>query len=349
MELFAAHRQWAKRPDDERFPDLESLYRATKSYAEHATQKEVAVSDLRVEKQDEDIVLMGRRDVPARFTHWGFGQLCVKLGAPAAYLRSLPATLAAQNLNHGLKIQPPNNVQLLFHENGNLVLRAITSERYHRIWNWEVAERLLGLNGWEPATPDQPFEKTTALYASDHDMFVFLRNPNLYIKEPGTDSPLYRGVIVQNSEVGASALKFMSFLYRYMCGNHIIWGASQVIDFSLRHIGTVRERMELFHGKIRQYMESSANEEQQKIATARSHMLGGTKEEVLDFLFGKRSLLLSRRSLEAGYDAVIEEQDGSPRSVWGMMQGLTRYSQSTPYADERQRIDTAAGKLMELV
>ena len=38
----------------------------------------------------------------ARLTHYAFGQLAGRVGAPASYIRNLPATLAAQNLNYGL-------------------------------------------------------------------------------------------------------------------------------------------------------------------------------------------------------------------------------------------------------
>jgi hypothetical protein len=75
--------------------------------------------------------------------------------------------------------------------------------------------------------------------------------------------------------------------------------------------------------------------------------IGDTKESVLDKLFGMRSLVLTRKTLEAGYDAVNYAQDGDPRTVWGMVQGLTRHSQTVAYADARTAIDTAAGKLME--
>ena len=38
--------------------------------------------------------------------------------------------------------------------------------------------------------------------------------------------------------------------------------------------------------------------------------------------------------------------DGSPRSPWGMANGVTRLSQITPYADARNNLDMAAGKIL---
>jgi hypothetical protein len=157
MEIFKAHRQWATRPEDERFTSLQALHAACKAYANDAAEKSMPFADLRVENVEGDVQLVGKANVPAKLTHWAFGQLCSRLEAPASYLRELPATLACQNLNHGLArhVEDAKDAlaNLLFHKNGGLLLRAITTDSYTRIWNYEVAERLLDLEGqgWAPA------------------------------------------------------------------------------------------------------------------------------------------------------------------------------------------------------
>jgi hypothetical protein len=204
--------------------------------------------------------------------------------------------------------------------------------------------------GWQPARPDfnSSPDDFPALYASDHDMFAFLCNSNITISEPGNPDSLKRGVIVENSEVGAAALKLTRFLYRAMCGNHIIWGATQVTDISIRHVGEAREKWGLWATEIRRYAEESASDEEAKIARAKSRMIAATKEEVLDKLFGLRSLNLTRKVIEAGYDAVLPAQDGDPRTPWGITQGITRHSQTIPFTDQRNNIDRAAGKILEI-
>jgi hypothetical protein len=99
--------------------------------------------------------------------------------------------------------------------------------------------------------------------------------------------------------------------------------------------------------ELRRYAAQSALDDERKIADAKTRLIGHTKEQVLDKLFGMRQLGLTRSTIDAGYDAVIQSQDGAPETVWGMVQGLTRHSQSIPYADHRVMIDRAAGKLME--
>lgn len=357
MELFKAHSQWSTRPSDERFESLGALYAATKDYAASAREKEVDFRDLRVEAVDSDVQLVGSKGNPAKLTHWAFGQLCARLSAPASYLRDLPATLACQNLNFGLKqrIADAANssvAKLLFHSNGSLLLRALTSDSYERIWNHEVAERLCDMEArgdWEPARPDiRVIDSRLPLYASDHDMFAFLRSTSKTVVEAGRAEPLYRGFIVENSEVGASALKLTRFLYREMCGNHIIWGASKVVDLSLRHVGSVRAKWGLFAAQARKWSDESVSDEQAIIERSKSRLIAATKEEVLDAVFGKRAVGLSRKTLEAGYAAVKPAEDGDPRSVWGLVQGLTRHSQTLGFADQRTAVDRAAGKLIEV-
>lgn len=354
MELFKANKQWSTRPADERFPDLESLLSATRAYAETAREADVKWSELRVEAINGDVRLMGRTSQPGTLTHWSFGQLAARVAAPADYLRKLPATLAAQNLNHGLADRAVNkdgSAQLLVHENGSLLVRAVTSDKYMRIWNHEVAERLCELEpmGWEPAVPDIRTKDVieTALYASDHDLFAFLRNPDLTIEEKGGGA-VYRGIIYENSEVGSGALKATRFLYREMCGNHIIWGASDVIDLSLRHVGSIREKMQRWEVALTEYANSSASDDEAMIARSQRAVIADTKEGVLDRLFGIKSLGLSRKQLDTSYEAVNADQDGDPRTVWGFAQGITRYSQTIPYADKRHDIDRAAGRVLKI-
>jgi len=395
MELFKASHQWAIRPPDERFESLEELHKATAAYRASAATKEVPFSDLRVEPVDGEVQLLGKLGIPAKFTHWAFGQLCSKIEAPASYLRDLPATLAAQNLNHGLAKRVKEAVgrgiaSLLFHNNGGMLLRALLTDSYERIWNCEVAERLLYLQGqgWAPSKPTVRFDggnpaecqacggsglssseaisnggsnpngtgclhcKGTgkalpSLYASDHDLFAFLSNRDITVDEFNSTGAIYRGIIVENSEVGASALKLTRFLYREMCGNHIIWGASDVVDLSVRHIGDARHRWGRFVAEVRRYSQESVSDLEAKIAKSKTAIIADTKEEVLDALFGKRNIGLSRATLESGYTAVNPEQDGDPRSKWGIVQGLTRYSQTIPFADKRTVIDKAAGKILD--
>lgn len=378
MELFHASNQWATRPNDQRFWTLSDLHEKTFEYANAArTSTGVPYNTLRTVAEGNEVLLVGKKDVPSKLTHWAFGQLAARVAAPAGYLRGLPATLAVQCLNNGLKNRvaesEDDSANLLFHKNGDYICRAVTSDKYSRIWNYEIAERLLDVEelgwrtapGWACGSDDPQARKATAadvinggivrvgdmirpsgLYASDHDMFVFLINEEARIQD-GTDGGLSRGVFISNSEVGAAALKLTKFLYRYVCGNNIVWGAQEVQEVSFKHIGNIRERSKaMFELAMTAYADESVSDTEAKIKKARTTRIATTKEEVLDFLFGKR--VGSMKSLVAGYNAVLPEADGDPLTFWGFTQGLTRASQSTAYADVRIDADKAAARLMEI-
>lgn len=382
MELFKASEQWSNRPDDERFSSLDEMYQATKSYADNAQTSHLPYNDLRVEANEGEVQVTGKTGIFARLTHWSFGQLARVINAPADYLRSLPATLACQNVNHGLKAREDTGTQaeLLFHKNGGLMLRSLTSDRYARIWNHSIVTRLRELEpkGWSipPARPYKNGQKGTrpataqdilkgnksglsikegdliapaGLYASDHDMFAFMVNENHPI-DSGTGKPMYKGFFCWNSEVGASTFGLMTFLYDVVCGNHIVWGVKNVKEVRLRHIGNVDAKSTYqMQIELRRYAETSVGDIEMQIVRARKMQIESDKEKVLDKLFEKR--VTSYKNLEKAFDLAEIHQDinGAPTTVWGMVSGLTRLSQETPYTDERNMLDRQAGKLLEMV
>jgi hypothetical protein len=400
LNLFQANRQWAQRPADERFWTLAEARNATKAYADVAEEPTIDFAEERllVDDDGDNLVLSldgGKCRRTAAMTHWGFGQIARLAGAPAEYLRKLPAHLAASCLEHGLdehfKDRHAMTAKALVHANGTTVLRSLTSERYSRFWNWEVFDRLLGLEaeGWRvpparPASGDDPRARPATeadvlkdrkggggvsvnvgdliapagVYASDHDLFAFLVNEQYRIDD-GSEGGLARGFFVQNSEVGASALRVTMFLYRHVCGNHIVWDAKNVMEVAVRHVGDVAGR---FHVELSQtvekYLAASGRDETARIARARRLELGATKDEVLDAVFkavaaGRRAGLpsgLNLKQLDAAYvmAEAHADTDGSPRSVWGYVNGLTRLSQQTPYADDRNFLDRAGSAVLAL-
>ena len=382
MELFKASNQWKERPADERFGNVQEMYDACKGYADSAVEAPAKYDDLRVESDNGEIKLVGKENKPALLTNWAFGQLSQLVQAPAGYLRELPGTLAAQNLNYGLKhsrLMMSNDASLLFHQNGSLLCRAITSTQYKRIWNWEIVKRLLALEsqGWRvpPARPahlgqagSRPATEAdvlnaqmsgigihvgdmiapAGLYASDHDMFAFLVNEK-YAVNDGTDQGMARGFFAENSEVGGGCFRLTTFLYRWVCGNHIVWGAEKVREISLVHRGNANKICwDLMDLQVRKYAEGSVSDLEAKISTARRFQIAMKKEDVLDRLFGLK--IGGRKILEQSYAMAEENEsvDGAPNTAWGFAQGMTRLSQKSIYADKRVEMDRAAGKVLQI-
>lgn len=376
--LTQAHRQWAERPADERFWNLRDLHDYCVTIKSRSQSTDTGLDALKIMATPDNDLALTRGGGRLGFTHWSFGQLCRRVGAPASYLTGLPAPLAASCLNASLAAEKDNSaVNLLHYQNGSNRLRALTSPKYERIWNADITPRLLklGEDGWRSpptrtggvqgeasraATADdcmgasfiQPGDMISpgGLYASDRDLFAFLVDTSKTIND-GTDDGLWRGFFVQNSEVGDCSFVLTFFLFRGTCGNHIIHGGKLQREVRIRHVRDANDRaFRAIRGQLVEYANASAGDDEKMIVEAKSCILGTDKDDVLDRLFGIK--IASRQILGAAWDRALKlatvDVDGSPDTAWGFAQALTRYSQTVPYADRRTELDRAAGKVLAL-
>ena len=102
--------EWFARPDDERYVSLSELHASVLRRAERSRARTVDSAAIRVEARRDDpeglSLVLPDAPEPVVPTHWSFGQLASLVGAPSAYLRQLPATLAGINLQYGLTRAP---------------------------------------------------------------------------------------------------------------------------------------------------------------------------------------------------------------------------------------------------
>ena len=99
--------EWFSRPADERYLSLSELFAAVRGRAARSRTVESAAMRVEASHGDADrlaLVLPGE-NMPLVPTHWSFGQLASLVGAPATYLRQLPAPPAGINLQYGLTSQ----------------------------------------------------------------------------------------------------------------------------------------------------------------------------------------------------------------------------------------------------
>ena len=143
--------EWFSRPDDERYLSLSALHTAVRARADRATARTVETRDIRVEASRDNAermtLIVPGRDQPIAPTHWSFGQMCSLVGAPAGYLRQLPAPLAGINMQHGLLSHRAELVKTLEAEDGRVELRAVTGPDYGRIWDHELVSAVMKIAG----------------------------------------------------------------------------------------------------------------------------------------------------------------------------------------------------------
>ena len=380
--LNEAANQWASRPADERYWTLTDCYEAARVTQDACMVGKIDARDLSVKHIDGDLYVNGKTR-QAKLNNWSFSQLCGRAHAPAGYLTGLSDETASKALQEGLARSESENCSLLVQETRSndsaLVCRAITSDKYTRIWNGDVLNRLIALeqSGWKvpPARPSRGNSETriatendvlrnaahptlgikvgdeispAGIYLSDRDFFAFMVEEDHPITDNG--NVLYRGFFTTNSEVGATALTVTQFLLNSVCGNHIVWDVSEVKKLRIVHRGHADLRFDReFHAQLTEYANESAGTVESKIRQARSFSLGDNKEQVLDFVFGKK--FLTKSESESCYQAAIDCADlhsVDPNSAWGYAQGITSYSQRLSNTDDRTRLDTIAGKIIEV-
>jgi hypothetical protein len=385
--LYAAHHQRMTRPADERFWGLDDPLDHLRAERRAARESRTPIDALRVEAvpvvgyDSPDLRLIaGDNGESLGFTHWSFGQLCAVAEAPASYLRRLPSDLAAIKLNHGLRRDGlPDNLQFLTNaDTGHL--RCLT-RGFTRFCNEDLVTALVPAldNGWRvpparPALDDVRARPATAsdippdqgafglsvklghmiapagVYCGDRDVFVFLVHAERIIDDG--NSGLMRGVFLWNSEVGAGAFKVRSFYLENVCGNHIVWGASDVREIKVRHRGDriLRADREMA-AQLRSYADAPASVEEEMIRASQLFSLGKDREETVKTVHGIRSIGVTLAEIDAAYEWAERWETvakASPTTAWGFVHGLTRLSQREEHADQRNRLDRAGGKVLQL-
>lgn len=338
-------KQWATRPDDQRFLSLDDLAGHVKKRAVLSTVKVIENAALKAYGTEEGELLLNTEAGPKFFTHWSFGQVSALAQAPASYLRRLPSPLAAACLNDGFVKAGRDESMLL--ANGNDTLRALTSPTYGRIWDYEVVQAVQRVTAGGPwKIPSSSYSATnpkraTTLYGSDRDVFIFLVDDQHPIEVDGEQ--LFRGFYTWNSEVGSAVFGLQTFLYRTVCDNRIIWGVSHKSELRIRHTSGAPERfLQEGNKTLLEYSNESAQPIVEQIQRAKSIKLGKDEDEVREFLKKRgMNLATANSAIEAA-----KAEEGEYNTPWSIAQGITAHARSIMHTDTRVQLEREAGKLL---
>jgi hypothetical protein len=361
--LFQASHQWASRPADQRFLSLLEMRDFAANVREHSSAKCVSsrsIAAVPIESDTKALTVIGPNGGACNLTHWSFGQLAQRAGAPAGYLRDLPAPLAADCINFGLQFSRSiEDLGVLVYKNGGpTVLSAVTGPNYGRVWNLSVIDALIskfgdGVNGHfrVPGEFGQRVEVTkdnTTLYASDRDMFVFLADEERRIEVPfrrnGVSGALARGFFMWNSEVGSTTYGLAAFLFDYACRNRIVWGAQGYQEIRIRHTASAPDRfVEEVTPAIEAYSSGSTNDVVKAITNAQAEKIGNA-EAVTAFL-AKR---FSRPQVAAIQAAHMADEQRPIETLWDATTAVTAYARGISHQNERVALEREGGKILEL-
>lgn len=369
----AVSSQWFERPADQRFTSLSDLHEAV-ALAESASREvELQPKALKAIASDMETLHIEADGKLYSPTHYGFSDVAAQAKAPASYLRSVPAPLAALNLNYGLRAAEQKDRALYVQEADNIgTLRCITSTAYGRITDREVVEAVMKVAGdgvgdtkWKvPGTIDwggahgvtynpkvDVTKENTTLFASDRDVFMFLvddLNPIEVGKlKNGEPDLMFRGFYVWNSEVGRRTFGVATMYLRGVCQNRCLWGVEGFKEISFAHTSGAPDRFGL---EAMPALESFAGGNTSKVVkgvkAAKRLRLSTNEEERIEVLTG---FGFSRKQALEMIGIATEEEGSPPESAWDYAQCITATARRIEHQDARIDMERVAGKLLDKV
>lgn len=352
----SAAQQWRNRPNDERFTSLIAMQSYLKHLTENSYEDVVDLQEYEFTSEDDEIILKSRFGDSPRLSNHAFNQISARLNAPASYLKTLPTNIAVEALNHGIK-QREDNVKLFIRgTNETSLLRSVTGPRYGRIFNLDIVNELIrrfgnGLTGqfripgiYKNAVEKVTIENTT-LFASEKDMFVFLVNedPNDKIevknRRDGKPGYLSRGFLLWNSETGSSTFGISTFLYDYICSNKVIFGATDIVSFKLRHTSRAPEYIaQELEPKLIEYSRASILPFQRQVEKAQQAKIDN--DFLVKILGPKLAATVSQKH--------VSEENRPIETIWDASVGVTAYARDLSVSEDRVALERQGGDILNL-
>nr|WP_297383443.1 DUF932 domain-containing protein [uncultured Roseateles sp.] len=324
-----------------------------------ATKKDLVLSSTLMRHDTDDTgtaqLIVEGGATPERFgvTPLARRQLADKLKIPYAYFERMRAeqpVLLDRNVNTWL--QSDDERRMLRTLDGNV--RAVLSERYRRLDNFDLAESVL------PILQQLPEVRFESVELTETRMYMKCVTPRLKVEMAPGDI-VQAGVVITNSEVGQGTLSVQPLLYRLVCRNGLI-----ASDRTLRktHVGralgtdddgitvfkddTLQADDKAFFLKVRDVVQAAVSEASflqaaQKMQRTLQIPLVGDPVKTVEVLAQRYTLNDGERAGVLRH--LIVEGD---LSGYGLVNAVTHYSQEIEDYDRATEFEVLGGKLIEL-
>ena len=339
MNLTRASHELFRRTPDECFPSLGVLSQHTAWQKQEALEIWQPPRTLSVQAVESDLLMLDAgNDGAFTMNDWSFGQLCRLSGVAKETVNRLTPDTASRVFGETL---PQGHKPLqLFTQCGQL--RSIHAASYTRLFNADLLAVIQEFAvGFEP--PPKGFNGATGLYGGEQDMFCFLIDPAGWTEIGG--EAFAPGMFVWNSETGAKSIGIETFWFQAVCANHIVWDATEVIEFSRKHTANVHDAL----SEIRQAIESLVQKRDQRrdgfvkaVQRAMQTTLGGDAEEV------QKALSQNGIPRALAKEAIEIAQEKGRFTIFAMVDALTRIAGKIVNAGDRIQVDQKAAGLLAL-
>ena len=335
--LKAASKELFRRAPDERYASLESLEQFCREQKERSVDRWQPPQSIVPTVRDGLIVTDIGSDGAFALNDWSFSQLCRLAGVSRDTVNRLSAETACTVFRETMP-SSKKPLQILTSES----VRSIHGTQYSRLWNADLVAMLRdSATDFEP--PQKGIDGATGLYAGEQDMFCFLIDPLGWV-EIG-DEAFAPGLFAWNSEVGKRSLGVQTFWFQAVCKNHIVWDATEVVDWTRKHTGDVADGLNTMRDIICRLVKRRDERKDafaKVIANAMTAKLGDDADEALKVLNRNGiTRTMAKKAIE------VAQQQGA-LTVFSVVDALTRLAQDTDFVGLRTDAEQKASALLAL-
>jgi hypothetical protein len=337
--LKRAHEELFRREPDEQFPDLPALIDHCSRDKEQSRDRWQLPQTLEPCVEDGALRLKVGTDGAFLMNDWSFSQLCRLAEVAKDTINRLSPETAARALAETLPAKG-RPTQVLTEGRG---VRSIHGTNYTRLWNVDLLSMVREF-AVDFGPPPKAINGGTGLYCGEQDMFAFLIDAEGWAEIGG--EAFAPGVFVWNSEVGRRTLGISTFWFQQVCQNHIVWDATEVVEFTAKHTSKVAEslsEMRRILGRLVERRDARREGFAKVIARAMEEKLGVEAEDVLKEL--------GRNGIPQGIGRqAVKLIEGKGRfTIYALVDALTRLAREVPNAGDRTDLDQKAAGLLHLV
>jgi len=281
-------------------------------------------------------------------------QIGQHLKIPAVYygrMRSEYPDLLAQNVN-GWFGRTPDTKRMLRTMDGTA--RALLSDRYRRIDNFEIANAVLPIIGRMEGAKVESCELT------DSRMYLKVVNPRITAEVQKGDI-VQAGVIISNSEVGMGNVSVSPLIYRLVCLNgmiaqdgavrkyHVGRANTSGEDFSIYRDETIEADDKAFLMKLEDSVKAAVD--QARFASIVDKMREAAEVKMQAKLVPQVVELASKEysfSESEGQGILGHLIEGGDLSLYGLANAVTRQAQDVESYDRSTELEAAGYKILTM-
>lgn len=266
-------------------------------------------------------------------------QLGLQLKIPAPYYERMRAEnpgLLMANVN-GWFQQSPDTRRMVRTLDGTA--RAILSDRYRRIDNYEVAQKVL------PIISEMQGARIESCELTDTRMYIKVVNERIQTEVVPGDI-VQAGILISNSEVGMGSVSVKPLIYRLVCTN----GMVADVGVGKRHVGRINESVD---GDFRIFIEDTVraavdearfNALVQKLRDAKkAPILPAAAPKVVELAAKEFDIRQSESEGILGHLIA-----GGDLSLYGLANAVTRHAQDVQSYDRSTELEATGYKIITM-